>query len=132
MRNIPQHHANASKLRIALETRTEWLIRAQGIPQTLLWMADAFEKKRHRNASHNQINTYLCKSMESENIKTGRGGYREGAGAKQLYGEPTVNITFRVPESHKSTIRRMVYDYMDGLKTNPKNEPKHNIPEYGC
>jgi len=95
-------------------------------------MADAFEKKRHRNASHNQINTYLCKSMESENIKTGRGGYREGAGAKQLYGEPTVNITFRVPESHKSTIRRMVYDYMDGLKTNPKNEPKHNIPEYGC
>jgi hypothetical protein len=95
-------------------------------------MADAFEKKRHRNAPHNQINTYLCKSMESENIKTGRGGYREGAGAKPLYGEPTVNITFRVPESHKSTIRRMVYDYMDGLKTNPKHEPKQNIPEYGC
>jgi hypothetical protein len=90
-------------------------------------MADAFEKKRHRNAPHNQINTYLCKSMESENIKTGRGGYREGAGAKPLYGEPTVNITFRVPESHKSTIRRMVYDYMDKLKTNRKHEP-----EYGC
>jgi hypothetical protein len=47
MRNIPQYNANASKLRSALETRTEWLIRAQGIPQTLLWVADAFEKKPH-------------------------------------------------------------------------------------
>jgi len=75
----------------------------------------------------------MLNSMESsENIKTGRGGYREGAGAKPLYGEPTVNITFRVPESHKSSIRRMVYDYMDGLKTNRNNEPKRNIPEYGC
>lgn len=68
----------------------------------------------------------------SENIKTGRGGYREGAGAKPLYGERTVNITFRVPESHKSTIRRMVYDYMDGLKTNRKQQTEHNIPDYGC
>jgi hypothetical protein len=63
MRNIPQHHANASKLRSALETFTEWLIRAQGIPKTLLWVADAFEKKRHRNAPHNQINTYLCRHV---------------------------------------------------------------------
>jgi hypothetical protein len=100
-------------------------------------VANASEKKRYRIASRNQINTYICKNtMEHEN-KPSRGGYREGAGAKPLYGERTVNITFRVPESHKSTIRRMVYDYMDTLKqtlpkTNRKEQTEHNIPDYGC
>ncbi len=62
-------------------------------------------------------------------LKKQRGGARQGAGAKPMYGEKTVNVTFRVPESHRSYIRRMVYDYLDNLKT---QNPKTQIPEYGC
>ena len=64
-----------------------------------------------------------------EQKHNGHGGKRQGAGCKKLYGEPTVNITFRVPESHRLTIRTLVYDYMDRLKT--KNKTNH-LPEYGC
>jgi len=89
-------------------------------------LACTTEKKEHRIVLHNQ-KLAIFAQMESSEKTNGHGGYREGAGAKQIYGEPTVNITFRVPASHRSTIRRMVYDYMDGLKVKRKHEP-----EYGC
>ncbi len=75
---------------------------------------------------HNQKLTIFAAMQPKK--KDNRGGARKGAGAKPLYNEPTVNITFRVPVSHRATIRRMVYDYMDGVKV---AKVKHD-PEYGC
>jgi hypothetical protein len=63
-----------------------------------------------------------------EQIKKGRGGKRKGAGRNPKYGEPTVNITFRVPASSKELIRAMVKTYLDNLNTQPKNK----LSEYGC
>jgi len=63
-----------------------------------------------------------------EQQKKGRGGKRIGAGRTHKYGEPTINITFRVPISSKETIRNLVNAYLDSLVA-PK---KINEPEDGC
>jgi hypothetical protein len=44
--------------------------------------------------------------------KKTHGGARSGSGAKSKYGEPTVNLTIRVPESKKEPVRKMVGDYL--------------------
>jgi len=44
--------------------------------------------------------------------KKTHGGARSGSGAKSKYGEPTVNIKIRVPESKKEQVRKMVGDYL--------------------
>jgi hypothetical protein len=46
-----------------------------------------------------------------------RGGKREGAGHPFLYGETTVNITFRVPKSRKQELKDLVYSYLNDYKT---------------
>ena len=46
-----------------------------------------------------------------------RGGKREGAGPKYIYGETTCNITFRVPKSHKKEVKEYVYDFLKQFKT---------------
>ena len=51
-----------------------------------------------------------------EQKKENRGGKREGAGPKFKYGEPTGNITLRVPLSRKSEVKKMVYAYLDQFK----------------
>jgi len=63
-----------------------------------------------------------------EQQKKGRGGKRIGAGRTHKYGEPTINITFRVPISSKETIRNLVNAYLDSLVA-PK---KIHEPEGGC
>lgn len=61
---------------------------------------------------------------------SGWGGKREGAGKKPIYEEPTTNVTFRVPISHKEYVRKIVREYLDGLKYAAKS--KKQEPEYGC
>jgi hypothetical protein len=51
------------------------------------------------------------KAQEAITKKT-RGGARVGAGRKPKYGEPTTNITIRVPISHKNIIYKMVAEYL--------------------
>jgi hypothetical protein len=63
-----------------------------------------------------------------EQQKKGRGGKRIGAGRTHKYGEPTINITFRVPISSKETIRNLVNAYLVSLVA-PK---KIYEPEDGC
>lgn len=63
-----------------------------------------------------------------EQPKKGRGGKRIGAGRIPKYGEPTVNITFRVPASSTEIIRSMVRLYLENLNTQRNTK----IPEYGC
>lgn len=46
-----------------------------------------------------------------------RGGKREGAGQPLLYGEKTINITFRIPKSHKKEIKEYMYDFLKQFKT---------------
>ena len=46
-----------------------------------------------------------------------RGGTREGAGQPLLYGEKTINITFRIPKSHKQEIKEYMYDFLKQFKT---------------
>ncbi len=67
--------------------------------------------------------------METQQ-KTGWGGKRDGAGKKSLYQEPTANMTFRVPISHRDEVRRLIRQYLETLKTQPI--PKKQEPEYGC
>jgi hypothetical protein len=60
-----------------------------------------------------------------EQQKKGRGGKRIGAGRTHKYGEPTINITFRVPISSKETIRNLVNAYLDSLVAPKKiHEPE--------
>jgi hypothetical protein len=65
-----------------------------------------------------------------QKTSNGWGGRRAGAGKKSLYQEPTANMTFRVPVSHKDMVRRLVMEYLDKLKK-PIAKDTH-IPEYGC
>ena len=48
--------------------------------------------------------------------KLTRGGTRQGSGAKPKYGEPTTNITFRIPVSKKEYVKNMVKVYLNSLK----------------
>jgi hypothetical protein len=56
------------------------------------------------------------KALDDSAKKT-RGGARVGAGRKPKYGEPTTNITIRVPISHKNLIYKMVADYLKTITT---------------
>jgi hypothetical protein len=58
------------------------------------------------------------------------GGKRAGAGKKPQYKEKTENMTFRVPISHKSKVRKMVNEYLQTLKIEIPKRPQE--PEYGC
>ena len=51
-----------------------------------------------------------------EEKKENRGGKRAGAGPKFIYGEPTCNVTLRVPISRKSEVKKMVYAYLSQYK----------------
>jgi hypothetical protein len=51
------------------------------------------------------------------------GGKRIGAGKKPLYQEPTSNMTFRVPVSHKDMVKELVREYLNKLKM-PKESAK--------
>lgn len=64
-----------------------------------------------------------------EQVKPTRGGARIGAGRKSKYGEPTVNITLRVPISHKDLIYKMVSDYLASIAFQNKT---HIQEHYGC
>jgi hypothetical protein len=64
-----------------------------------------------------------------EQVKPTRGGARIGAGRKSKYGEPTVNITLRVPISHKDLIYKMVSDYLSSIAFQNKT---HIQEHYGC
>ncbi len=44
-----------------------------------------------------------------------RGGKRLGAGAKHKYGEPTTTVAFRIPKSHKDSIKKMIRLYLDDI-----------------
>jgi hypothetical protein len=65
-----------------------------------------------------------------EQVKPTRGGARIGAGRKAKYGEPTINITLRVPVSHKDLIYKMVSDYLASLVFETKKT--HIQEHYGC
>lgn len=41
---------------------------------------------------------------------------KKGGGRKPEYNEPTDTITFRVPISHKESIKRIVKEYLNKLK----------------
>lgn len=56
------------------------------------------------------------------------GGKRQGAGRLPKYGEPTINITFRIPTSSKEIVIALVKTYLNTLNKNTKKEPS----EYGC
>ena len=43
------------------------------------------------------------------------GGKRENSGAKPKYGEPTKVVTFRIPVSKISTVKKLVSDYLKSL-----------------
>ena len=54
--------------------------------------------------------------MSEEKIER-RGGTRKGAGQPLLYGEKTINITFRIPKSHKQEIKEYMYDFLKQFKS---------------
>jgi hypothetical protein len=54
--------------------------------------------------------------MSEEKIER-RGGIRKGAGQPLLYGEKTINITFRIPKSHKQEIKEYMYDFLKQFKS---------------
>jgi hypothetical protein len=53
-------------------------------------------------------------------IASTRGGRREGAGAKHKYGEPTTTVAFRIPKSHKDSIKKMIRLYLDDIASKQK------------
>ena len=65
--------------------------------------------------------------------KDNRGGKRVGAGHPFKYGERTINITFRIPTSHKELIKVMVKQYLDKVSSNYKeSKPTKSEQHYGC
>ena len=64
--------------------------------------------------------------------KENRGGKRAGAGHPFKYGEKTINITFRIPTSHKSLIKAMVKEYLDRVSNEYKSSKPTKSEHYGC
>lgn len=65
--------------------------------------------------------------------KDNRGGKRLGAGHPFKYGEKTINITFRIPTSHKALIKSMVKEYLDKVSADYKtSKPTKSEQYYGC
>jgi hypothetical protein len=62
--------------------------------------------------------------MEASTNK--RGGRRTGAGSKLKYGEPTINITFRIPQSKKDQIKAMVKKYLSTMTANSNSTAQSN------
>lgn len=56
-----------------------------------------------------------------ENIKSGRGGFRVGSGAKLKYNEATTTVSFRVPISLESEIKVLVSKVLSGYKYNTRD-----------
>jgi|688.fasta_scaffold86570_9 hypothetical protein len=54
-----------------------------------------------------------------EQKKENRGGKREGAGPPFKYGEPTCNVTLRVPKSKKAEVKKLVYEYLNQFLIKP-------------
>jgi len=52
--------------------------------------------------------------------KEKRGGTRKGAGAKPKFGEPTITVAFRVPESKKPEIKTLVELKLNSYKFKKK------------
>jgi len=48
--------------------------------------------------------------------KETRGGTRQGSGAKLKYGEPTIMVSFRIPNSKKNHVEKLVKVYLNSLK----------------
>ena len=63
--------------------------------------------------------------------KENRGGKREGAGPKFIYGEETCNITLRIPKSKKEEIKKMIYSYLNQFKV-ARDDVKEKGGHYGC
>jgi hypothetical protein len=55
--------------------------------------------------------------MNKEKKIERRGGIREGAGQPLLYGEKTINITFRIPKSRKQEVKENMYAFLKQFKT---------------
>ena len=64
--------------------------------------------------------------------KENRGGKRLGAGNPFKYGERTINITFRIPPTHKSIIKSMVKEYLDRVSAEYKSNKPTKSEHYGC
>jgi hypothetical protein len=70
---------------------------------------------------------------QQDKPKNGWGGKRVGAGKKSIYKEPTINMTFRVPKTHKDTVRALVNDYLNKVKTTIQQQQNtKREPDYGC
>jgi len=82
------------------------------------------------NVKRNHINTIFV-DMEIKK-KDNRGGKRVGAGHPFKYGERTINITFRIPTSHKELIKVMVKQYLDKVSANYKESKPTKSEHYGC
>jgi hypothetical protein len=67
-------------------------------------------------------------------MKKLQGGKRIGAGAKHKYGEPTIIISFRIPQSKKQEVHKMVKSYLDQIALNnlPIKKESKKTDEYGC
>lgn len=50
------------------------------------------------------------------NKKETRGGAGRGAGAKQVYGEATTTVAYRIPLSKKEYINTLVKTYLNTLR----------------
>lgn len=55
--------------------------------------------------------------MNEETKIERRGGKRENAGQPLLYGEKTINITFRIPKSRKQEVKDNMYAFLKQFKT---------------
>jgi hypothetical protein len=71
---------------------------------------------------------------QQEKPKSSWGGKRAGAGKKSIYHEPTINVTFRIPHTHKEAVRALVNEYLNKLKktTIQTTQTTPKEPEYGC
>jgi hypothetical protein len=70
--------------------------------------------------------------MKEITKKDNRGGKRVGAGHPFKYGERTINITFRIPTSHKELIKAMVKEYLDRVSAEYKTSKPTKSEHYGC
>jgi hypothetical protein len=85
---------------------------------------------RQKITNSNQTQNF--KIMENQEVKTeNRGGKREGAGPKFVYGEETINITFRIPKSRKQGVKDTVYSYLQQFK-HKRSAKEVRGGEYGC
>lgn len=56
-------------------------------------------------------------------MKNNHGGKREGAGAKLKYGEPTIVISIRIPETQQPQISKLVNKFLKKYKLKKHGKP---------